>query len=193
MKTNPLIRLAQTAYTLLIRFASWLQSPLLLVVRLYWGWAFFQAGNGKLMNLEQTTAFFTELHLPMPGVNAFLAGTTECVGGALLLLGLAARLASVPLIFTMIVAYLTAENEALKSISSDPEKFLGADPFLFLFASVLVLVFGPGALSLDRLIGRVLFRSRNDGAANTSPQFLQRVASSFSGIKIGACRLMTCR
>ncbi len=54
---------------------------------------------------------------------------------------------------SMLAAYLTAENEALKAIFSDPDKFTGADPFLFLFAAVIILVFGPGKFSLDHLIG----------------------------------------
>ncbi len=133
-------------------FAAWLQSPLLLVIRLYWGVSFAQTGWGKLMNLDRTTEFFTSLHLPMPRLNAIAAGSTECFGGVLLALGLFARPAAVPLAFTMIVAYATADREALLGIFSAPDKFLGADPFLFLFAAVIVLAFGPGKLSLDALL-----------------------------------------
>ena len=132
--------------------AAYLQSPLLLVIRLYWGVSFAQTGWGKLMNLDRTTEFFTSLHLPMPRLNAIAAGSTECFGGVLLALGLFARPAAVPLAFTMIVAYATADREALLGIFSAPDKFLGADPFLFLFASVIVLAFGPGKLSLDALL-----------------------------------------
>jgi putative oxidoreductase len=121
-------------------------------VRLYWGWSFFQTGKGKLTDLGNVTEFFQSLGIPAPGVNAALAGTTECVGGLLLLVGLASRPAAMALSFTMIVAYLTADLEAVKNIFSDPDAFLGADPFQFLFASVLVLAFGPGFFSLDRLI-----------------------------------------
>src|SRR5688572_10195686 len=86
-------------------FADFLQSPLLLVIRLYWGWAFAQSGWGKLTNLERTAGFFESINIPLPKVNAVLAGGTECLGGILLALGLFARPASVPLIFTMLVAY----------------------------------------------------------------------------------------
>ena len=134
--------------------ADFLQSPLLLAIRLYWGWSFAQTGWGKLTHLEKTTAFFTDLGLPLPQVNASMAGATECGGGALLALGLFARPASIPLIFTMLVAYWTADREALTAIASDPDKFLSAAPFLFLLASVIVLAFGPGKLSLDALLGK---------------------------------------
>jgi len=129
--------------------AAFLQSPLLLVIRLYWGLAFAQAGWGKLMNLDRTAGFFESLHIPLPGLNALMAGSTECLGGTLLALGLFARPAAVPLAFTMAVAYATADREALLAAGSDPDKFLSAAPFLFLLAALIVLAFGPGRFSLD--------------------------------------------
>ncbi len=137
---------------LLTTLGGWLQPVLLLIIRGWWGWSFFLTGKGKLLNLEKTTAFFTDLGLPLPKLNAIMAGSTECFGGLLLLLGLGSRLASVPLIFTMVVAYVTADNEALHAIFSDPDKFTGATPFLFLLACVIVFAFGPGKLSLDALL-----------------------------------------
>ena len=131
-----------------------LQAPLLLGIRLYWGWQFFQTGRGKLTHLDRTAAYFAELQIPAPKLNAIMAGSTECIGGMLLLLGLGSRFAAVPLIFTMAVAYLTADLDKVKGIFSDPDKFVTADPFLFLFAAVLILAFGPGPLSLDALFCR---------------------------------------
>ena len=68
----------------------------------------------------------------MPVLNAYLAGATECFGGLLLVVGLASRLVAIPVAFTMIVAYVTADYEALTSIFSDPDKFVAAAPFPFL-------------------------------------------------------------
>ena len=137
---------------LLATLGGWLQPVLLLVIRGWWGWSFFLTGKGKLLNLEKTTAFFTDLGLPLPKLNAIMAGSTECIGGLLLLLGLGSRLVSVPLIFTMLVAYATADKEALQAIFSDTDKFTSAAPFLFLLASMIVFAFGPGKLSLDALL-----------------------------------------
>jgi putative oxidoreductase len=157
VKTNKLIALAATGYSFLVKAASYLQSPVLLVIRLYWGWSFFQTGLGKLQNLERTTAYFRDdLNLPLPALNAAMAGTVECYGGMLLLVGLASRLTAIPLIVTMVVAYLTADIDVVKNIFSEPDKFTAADPFLFLLTAVLVLAFGPGVFSLDHLIGRKL-------------------------------------
>lgn len=133
--------------------ASFLQSPLLLAIRLYWGWQFAQTGWGKLTHLDRTTGFFESLNIPMPKVNAIMAGATECGCGVLLALGLFARPASVPLIGVMAVAYWTADRDALNAIATDPDKFVTAAPFLFLLASLIVLAFGPGRLSLDALLG----------------------------------------
>lgn len=134
--------------------AGWLRSPFLLIIRLYWGWQFFQTGKGKLMNLDRTAGFFASLHIPAPKLNAIAAGSVECFGGLLLLLGLGGRIVPLPLIFTMIVAYATSEQEAVHALTSDPDKFVSAAPFLFLLAAVIIFVFGPGKLSLDALFAK---------------------------------------
>jgi putative oxidoreductase len=149
------------AYELLIAVASRLQSPLLLALRLYWGWQFFITGKGHLLNLKHTEDFFGhDLHIPFPHFNAVLAGGTECVGGLLLLVGLGSRLIALPLIFTMCIAYLTAEKDALNHIFSDPDKFVSATPFLFMLACVIILVFGPGVFSMDWLLAKKFRRKQ---------------------------------
>jgi putative oxidoreductase len=50
------------------------------------------------------------------------------------------------------VAFITADREALLSIFSDTDKFYAAAPYTFLFACLIVLIFGPGKLSLDTLV-----------------------------------------
>jgi putative oxidoreductase len=144
-------RLYQAEAALLNR----LQPVLLLAIRLYWGWQFFQTGRGKLMNIDRTTDFFASLNIPMPHLNAYMAGATECFGGLLLLAGVASRITAVPLIGTMLVAYATAHRESVMNLFSNPDEFVTQAPFLFLFASVIVLIFGPGPLSLDGLVVRV--------------------------------------
>ena len=139
-------------YNLYVKLPGCLRSPFLLVIRLYWGWQFFLTGRGKLMNLDRTTNFFASLHIPAPHLNAIMAGCTECFGGLLLLLGLGGRIVPVPLIITMIVAYLTADPDKIKNVFSNPDAFVTADQFLFLLAALIVWIFGPGAFSLDALI-----------------------------------------
>ncbi|CAN5875419.1 hypothetical protein BH11VER1_BH11VER1_32610 [soil metagenome] len=136
------------------KVASYLPDPLLLVMRLYWGWQFFVTGKGKLLNLDQTAEFFATLNLPLPKLQALLAGSTECFGGVLLAIGLFSRLVSVPLMFTMIVAYLTAHLDVVKGIFEDSDSFVSAPPFLFLLTSVIVFTFGPGRFSVDGLLNK---------------------------------------
>ena len=149
-----LISFVRHSYALLIKTATALQSPFLLAVRLFWGWQFFQTGKGKLGDLDKVTGFFASLNIPLPKANALLAGGTECFGGLLLMLGLASRLTALPLLFTMLVAYATTEREALAVLFSDPDKVTGATPFLFLFAVLIVLIFGPGKLSADHFLAK---------------------------------------
>ena len=133
---------------------AFLQSPFLLVVRLYWGWQFAQTGWGKLHHLAQITEFFRSLDIPLPAFNAHFVAGLEFVGGLLLMAGLASRLTGFLLAANMFVAYWTADHQALVSVVSDPGKFYGADPYTFLFASLLVLIFGAGFFSLDAAIAK---------------------------------------
>jgi putative oxidoreductase len=135
------------------RFA-YLESALLLAVRLYWGWQFAQTGWGKMHNIPKITGFFASLNIPLPGLSAHFISGLEFFGGLLLILGLATRLTGLLLACNMMVAYWTADREALTSIFSDPGKFYVADPYTFLFASLLVLIYGAGAYSLDAFILR---------------------------------------
>jgi putative oxidoreductase len=125
------------------------------VIRLDWGWQFFVTGKGKLMSLDKVTGFFHDLHIPFPHLNAWVVGITECVGGLLLLTGLGARAVAALLAFDMIVAYLTADIDKVKRIFQEPDKFVTADPFLFLLACTIIVAFGPGFFSLDGLIKRL--------------------------------------
>jgi len=153
---DPLIGVAATLYGWIVKIARWLQPVFLLCVRLYWGWQFFITGKGKLESIPKVTDYFQSLGIPFPGLNAYMAGCTECFCGLFLLLGIASRITTVPLIITMIVAYLTASQDAVKQIFQNQDPFLKDDAFTFLAAAVIVFVFGPGLFSVDGLIGHLL-------------------------------------
>src|SRR5690242_8581432 len=121
------------AYTRFRDAVSSLQSIFLLLVRLYWGWQFAQSGWGRLHHIPQATQFFSSLHIPFPQANVVFVSSLEFVGGILLILGLASRVISLLLAIDMMVAYITADPEALHAIFSDPGKFYNADPYTFLF------------------------------------------------------------
>jgi putative oxidoreductase len=135
-------------------YFAYLKSPFLLFLRLYFGWQLAQSGWGKLHHLDNVTEFFTSLHLPAPAFTAVCISCLEFFGGILLAIGLFSRILSLILTVNLIVAYITADNEAWHSIFSDPDKFIAAAPFTFLWTSLIVLIFGPGLLSLDELLSR---------------------------------------
>jgi len=153
---NALLNKVRSVHDAVFGLTAYLQSPLLLAVRLYWGWQLAQSGWGKLHNLERVTQFFTTLNLPMPAQTAVFISCLEFFGGILLALGLFSRIISLMLTVNLIMAYVTADREALFSILSDPDKFMAAAPFTFLCASLVVLIFGAGKLSVDTVLGHFL-------------------------------------
>jgi putative oxidoreductase len=150
---NILMRL-RALYDRFFSLISYLQSPFLLFVRLYWGWQLTQSGWGKLHNLGNVTEFFTSLGLPMPAQTALAISSLEFFGGIALAIGLLSRFTAFVLVINMIVAYITADREALLSIFKDPDKFYAAAPYTFLVATLIVLLFGPGKFAVDNLLDR---------------------------------------
>jgi len=144
----------QKLYEMFVRAAGSLESPFLLIVRLYWGWQMMQTGWGKLGDLGKVTNFFASLGIPAPAVNAYFISGLEFAGGILLAIGLGSRVIAFLLAADMAVAYYLADHEALLSFFSDPGKFSAAAPFTFLVASLIVLIFGPGKLALDAIIAK---------------------------------------
>jgi uncharacterized membrane protein YphA (DoxX/SURF4 family) len=104
-------------------------APLLL--RLYLAPVFLQAGWNKLSHFEDTAAWFGNpewgLGLPMPEVMAALAAGTEFVGGLLLIVGLAVRWISIPLMVTMLVAAFAVHWENGWLAISDGSSWLAND------------------------------------------------------------------
>jgi putative oxidoreductase len=156
--THPrhLMSIINRLYVWLVQACNHLQSPLLFTIRLVWGVELLETGSGKLLHIDKPIGYFTSLGIPFPVENAYLVGGTELFGGIFLALGLLSRLVAIPLIIDFVVAYLTTEQDALKSLLHfDPDGFISADPFTYLLAAVIVLVFGPGAYSVDYLISRL--------------------------------------
>ena len=136
---------------------SRLQSPLLLAIRLYWGFQFAQDGWGKLTHLDKVTDFFTTLNLPAPHLTALMVALVELVGGILFGLGILSRLTSLVLFVNMTMAYLSVPDDRVNfsHIFSKPDDFYGATPYTYWFAALLILVLGPGRFAIDTLLGRL--------------------------------------
>ena len=172
-------QIAREVYRAEIRYLSYLQPVLLLALRLYFGYGFMKAGLGKLQDVPTTAGFFADWGVPLPTLNVYLAGTTECVGGLLLLLGVASRVVTIPLIFTMLVAYATAHADVVHALWSNPNLFVKAPPFLYLLTALLVLCFGPGRISID---GLVKWRLDRKGMVPAADGVLDKGADGDGGV-----------
>ena len=96
-----------------------------LALRLYLVPIFWMAGTQKLASIGATAQWFGNpdwgLGLPFPTLMAWAAALTETVGAVLLLVGLAVRWATIPLMVTMAVAAVTVhlQNGWLAIAGSD--------------------------------------------------------------------------
>lgn len=139
---------------------NFLQPILLLAIRLFWGIFFAITGYGKFLHAREVSEYFQTLHIPFPLFSTYLTGTFELLGGISLVLGLASRLMSIPLIIITCMAFATAHKDALASLWTDPQVILSQAPFTFLLAALIIFVFGPGLISIDALIKRYKDRGR---------------------------------
>lgn len=151
-----MIRRVTKLYDSVVTLLNYAQSPLLLAIRLYWGWELIQDGWGKLHNLDKVTDYFTTLSLPQPHTTALGVSLLELVGGALFALGIGTRLISLLLFVNMTVAYLAAEPDAFAAILSNPDKFTAASAYNDWFATLIILIMGPGYLAVDTILRKFL-------------------------------------
>jgi putative oxidoreductase len=147
--TSSIVRLGTKIATLIAPLA-------MLATRLVLGWEFLKAGWGKWHDLEKTSQFFASLGIPAPMANAVFIATVELVGGALLILGIGARVAASLLAATMIVALITAHRqEFLDALKGAGEKSLtDVVPFVFLLLLGWLVGIGAGPINALRVIRR---------------------------------------
>src|SRR5260370_33430539 len=94
---------------LLVSALDFLQSPFLLLLRIYFFWPLFQTGQGKLTNLGTISDYFASLGIPFPGVSATITVLFESFGSLLLILVLTSLLKTITIIVILIVAYKHAD------------------------------------------------------------------------------------
>lgn len=127
-----------------------------LLTRLVIGQAFYQTGTGKLSNPEGVAAFFGNLGIPFPELNAAFVSRVEYWGGLLLIVGLATRVAALLLSSTMVVALMTADRASfLEALHGSGDAGLtDVVPVVFLLFLVWLVIQGPGVVSVDAAIRR---------------------------------------
>lgn len=166
---SDIVKVVRRSYDGFASLMSRLHSPLLLAIRLYWGWQFAQDGWGKLTHLAKVTEFFTSLNLPAPHMTALMVALIELCGGILFALGIASRLTSLVLLVNMTMAYLSVPDDRVNfsHIFSKPEDFYGASPYTYWFAALLILILGPGLFAVDTLLRRRFFPDREIAHSQT--------------------------
>ncbi|MCL1042448.1 DoxX family protein [Shewanella marisflavi] len=124
----------QKLYAQFIKAIGQLDGVAALALRLYLAPVLMQAGYNKLSNFSDTAAWFGNaewgLGLPMPEVMVALAAGSEFLGGILLILGLATRLISIPLMVTMAVAAFSVHWKNGWLAIADPNSWLANEQVL---------------------------------------------------------------
>jgi putative oxidoreductase len=132
--------------------AMWIPA---LLTRLFVGYFFFTSGWAKTHDLASFTANFQSWGIPYPAFNAALSAYTECIGGALTILGLGMRFVSIPMIINMIVAILSVKLKELSGLTD----FVNLDEPLYALVYVWLAFSGAGLVSVDAII-KVVVNSR---------------------------------
>lgn len=135
----------------LARLLRWTESgrdlaPLLM--RLYFGYFWLETGWAKLHNIDAFTQRFMGWGIPLPHLSAVVSAFTEFGGGLLLMLGLCTRLAMLPMIFNMLVAFFVVVIPQLNGFDS----YFEIDEPLYALIFFWFLMAGPGRLSVDHLL-----------------------------------------
>ena len=123
-----------------------------LVLRVVLGGLFIWHGIDKFdVGIDMIKDMFTAWGVPAPGLTAPLTAIIEIAAGAMLVFGVATRMAAMLLSVVMIGALIYVKQD-LGIISSQPMP--GAELDLAMLAGLIALVIlGPGSISIDDRIG----------------------------------------
>ena len=135
-----------------------------LLIRVFVGYFFMETGWGKLHNLDGFAQRFAGWGIPWPYFNAALSAYTEFIGGLLTIFGIGTRLVSIPMIINMLVAILKVNLMSVNTL----DDFFELDEPLYALTYLWLLISGPGWVSVDYVISRVL--GLKSSAAEVSPR-----------------------
>lgn len=126
------------------------QSKSTIIVRLIVGAVFLSEGVQKfLFPALRGAGRFEKIGFPSPEFLGTFVGSFEVLCGALILLGLLTRLAAVPLIVIMLVAFLTTKSEVLSNDGFWEMMHGSRTDWSMLLGSIFLLIKGGGRWSVD--------------------------------------------
>lgn len=124
-----------------------------IIIRLIVGAVFLSEGIQKfLFPAIRGAGRFEKIGLPSPEFLGSFVGGFEIVCGALILLGLTTRLASIPLIIIMLVAIATTKAEVLNNQGFWEMMHGSRTDWAMLLGSIFLLIKGAGSWSADRVL-----------------------------------------
>jgi putative oxidoreductase len=109
---------------------------------------------------------FEKIGLPEPELLGFFVGSFEVICGALVLLGLFTRLASVPLIIIMLVAIATTKTQVLAEKGFWEMLHGSRTDWAMLLGSIFLLMNGAGKISFDFTLSRKWLERSNYNQEN---------------------------
>ncbi len=122
----------------------------IVLIRILVGWVFLSEGIQKFLFPDSLgVGRFVKIGIPWPQVMAPFVGVVEIVCGSLLLLGLIARLATVPLLIDIAVALYSTKIVALAKNGFWGTLHEARTDVNMLLGLIFLLLVGAGAWSLD--------------------------------------------
>lgn len=122
----------------------------ILLIRILVGWVFVSEGIQKfLFPVALGVGRFTKIGIPYPHLTVSFVGAVEITCGALLLLGLLTRWATIPLLAVISVAIATTKIPMLSKTGWWSMLHEARTDFSMLFGLLFLLLVGGGSLSLD--------------------------------------------
>lgn len=123
-----------------------------IIIRLMVGVVFLSEGIQKfLFPAIRGAGRFEIIGLPSPELLGSFVGTFEIICGAMILLGLLTRLASIPTLVIMLVAIATTKLEVLANDGFWPMLHGSRTDWAMLLGSFFLIIKGGGRFSLDWL------------------------------------------
>lgn len=131
-------------------FVKKLDGFILLLIRLILAYGFAGPALTKAKDIHAVIDWFTELGVPLPALNAWLALGTELAGVVLLTLGLATRIIAIPMIILLLVAIRTVHWQNGFEAGNNGFEI----PLYYIFMLLVLVVYGGGKFSIDHWISR---------------------------------------
>src|SRR5437588_12972329 len=136
-----------------------------LLIRLAVGGVFLFEGIQKfLLPMEMGPGLFAKLGIPAPGLLAPLAGLIEVVCGALLIVGFLTRLATIPLIITMLAAIFSLGGRIYKTSGFWAMAHATRIDYAMLVGCLFLLAVGAGPISIDRIMRTDILETRMESS-----------------------------